>query len=322
MDMIELADTGLRSSRLVLGTMTFGSQVDQATAAEMVGTCLDHGVNHFDTANAYSGGASEEILGAALAGRRDEALVASKVGSPGAPGAGARPLADEEVVTSLEASLRRLGTDYLDLFYLHTPDWRTPIDETMGAMSRLVEEGKVRAISVSNYAAWQICELHHKGGREGWPPVRISQPQYNLVSRRLDEEYAAFSSQYGIANLTYSPLAGGLLSGKHRFDEEPATGTRFTWDSYRERYWNATQFEAVERLTEIAAEAGMSLPELAFRWLLNRPIVTGVILGASKLTHLEANIEMARAEALEDDVMTACDEVWSAIRGVGPNYNR
>ena len=266
-----LPGTDMQLPRLVLGTMTFGAQVDREAAGTMVDSCRDAGITMFDTANSYNAGASERILGEIVAPFRADVLIASKVFNPTGDGSNYRGLRRPAIEEALEATLRRLGTDYLDLYYLHAPDRDTPIEETLGAMADAVTAGKVRQVGVSNYAAWQIAEIWCLSERHGWPTVSASQPVYNLLARRVEDEYAAGSARYGLHNVVYNPLAGGLLSGKYTDPRRPQEGGRFASDlgpMYRERYWNDQQFAAVDALREIAGDAGLTLLELAFRWLL------------------------------------------------------
>jgi aryl-alcohol dehydrogenase-like predicted oxidoreductase len=305
-----------------MGTMTFGSQVDEEEAAAMIDVCLDAGVNMLDTANAYNAGASESILGSALKGRRDDLLVATKVFNPMGEGRDDRGLGRAALHKAIDSSLGRLQTEYVDLYYLHQPDWDTPIEETLEAMNDLVQSGKVRYIGVSNYAAWQICDILCRSERRAWQPVAISQQMYNLLGRRVEEEYEAFSRQFGIFDIVYNPLAGGLLTGKHAPSSVPAEGTRFSVEMYRDRYWNSAQFEAVEALEEAAREHGMSLLELSYRWLLSRPLVDAVLMGASSLDQLRANLAACEGEGVDQDLATRCDAVWARLRGPAPAYNR
>jgi len=322
MDLRPLADTGLVSSRLVLGTMTFGSQVDQQNATAMVARSMAAGINHFDTANAYNLGESEQMLGRALGPRRDEVLIATKVFNPMGDGPDDRGLSAAAVRKAIDASLRRLGTDYVDLYYLHQPDYTVPLEETLEAMSDLVQLGKVRHVAASNYAAWQLCQMANLSAERGWPPVSVSQSMYNLISRGLEDEYVAFSQAYGLSTIVYNPLAGGLLTGKHRPDSALAEGSRFTNPAYRDRYWTALQFRAVDQLRAVAERTGWSLVELSLRWLLARPPVDAVLIGASGINQLEANIAAADGPAPDKETMAACDEVWRELRGPAPHYNR
>ncbi len=312
-----LGSDGPTLGRVALGTMTFGTQVDEPTAQRMVERCLDAGVTMFDTANTYTGGRSEELLGRIVAPIRQEVLLASKVGGQ----SGDRPLSADTIRREVDASLRRLGTDYLDLYYLHRPDPSTPLEETLPALQELVASGKVRFLGLSNYAAWQVGELLHLAG-DG-PAPRVSQPMYNLLARRIEEEYVAFSSHHGLVNIVYNPLAGGLLTGKHRADEPPPPGTRFRSSNYRNRYWNEQQFRAVSELSAIAASTGCSLVELALGWLRSRPVVTTILLGASRFEHLDENLRAAVAGPSPDvDTCRRVDEVWAQLRGIAPAYNR
>lgn len=319
------AGTELPVPRLVLGTMTFGAQVDRGAAAEMVARCRDAGVTMFDTANSYGTGASEEVLGAVVAPFRGEVLIASKVFNRMGDAPDEWGLRRPAIEKALEATLRRLGTDHLDLYYLHAPDREAPLEETLEAMASAVAAGKVRAVGMSNYAAWQLAEARCLTERNGWPAVHVSQPLYNLLSRRIEDEYAEFSQRYAMHKIVYNPLAGGLLTGKHTDPARPEAGGRFGAElgtMYRDRYWNGPQFAAVEALRGIAADAGLTLVELAFRWLLGRPLVDSILLGASRLEQLEVNLAAADGPPLEQDVLAACDDVWASLRGAAPTYNR
>ncbi|MEX2374909.1 MAG: aldo/keto reductase [Dehalococcoidia bacterium] len=317
-----LSQSDLSVSRLVLGTMTFGSQVDVAEARSMVDLCLDAGVTMFDTANAYNAGRSEEILGEVLKGRRNEALIATKAFMSMGPDADDSGLHKEAIFQAVDASLRRLQTDHIDLFYFHQPDWQTPIEESLEALNSLIDSGKIRYGGTSNFAAWQIADILCLSDRKGWQPVCIAQQMYNLLSRRIEEEYAAFSINHGVSNIVYNPLAGGLLTGKHQLDSDPELDSRFTAEMYRKRYWNDAQFAAVGRLKDVAGEAGLTLVELSFRWLFSQPLVDAVLVGASRLDQLRTNLAAAQGPQLPKDVMEACDQVWQTLRGAAPSYNR
>jgi aryl-alcohol dehydrogenase-like predicted oxidoreductase len=312
-------------SQLVLGTMTFGDTVDLDTARTMVDTALDAGITSLDTANGYAAGRSEQMLGEILAGRRDAATVATKAGIYPGDAGDAPLLSPAGLRSSLEASLRRLRTDHVDVYYLHQPDRSVPIDETVAALGELVKEGKVRTIGVSNFSAWQIGDVFAACDALGTPRPVLAQQLYNLVARRIEAEYAEFATTKGLATIVYNPLGGGLLTGRHSFSESPTEG-RFGSSAlstmYRDRYWNAETFAVVEALGAIASEAGITLPELSLRWLLSKPVVTSVLLGGSKPHQLEANITAAQAGPLPADVVAACDEAGLAIAGSMPGYNR
>jgi aryl-alcohol dehydrogenase-like predicted oxidoreductase len=317
------AGTDLNVSRVVLGTMTFGSQVDEADAAVMVERCRAAGVTMFDTSNNYNGGRSEEILGRAVRPFRDEVLISTKVGSPvGQADRAVTGLRRDAILRAADDSLRRLGTDRIDVYYLHRPDYGTPVSETLEALDTLVRAGKVRYAAQSNFAAWQITELLYLARQHDWPELLVSQPQYNLLSRRVEAEYAACSDHLGLFNIAYNPLAGGLLTGKHRHQDAPAPGTRFDRAIYRDRYWQPALFAAVDRLRKVAADAGLSLIELSFRWLLGRPLTGALLLGASSVAQLDANLAAVDDTPLEGPTLAACDDVWADLAGAAPDYNR
>lgn len=326
MDTITVPGTDLVLSRVVLGTMTFGSQVDPESAASMIDAAANAGINAIDTANVYNAGLAEEIVGRSLKGRRSEFILASKVGMPSPDAQGAAPLSRTAIRACLTASLARLDTDYLDIYYLHQPDRTTPVAETLEALHEAVATGMVRHVGVSNFAAWQIAELRHVAGSHGYPVPAFSQPLYNLLARRIEEEYVEFSARAELFNVVYNPLGGGLLTGKHNLNARPEQGRFGTvhglGEMYRQRYWNETLFEAVEALRAIAEGAGLSMVELALRWLLGTPAVGAVLLGASRQEQLTANLAACAGPALTGDVRAACDEVWARVHGPAPAYNR
>ena len=254
---------------------------------------------------------------------RDEVQVVTKVGSYREADAANPRLDRASIRRNCDESLQRLGLDHVDLYYLHVPDPWTPIEESLAACQELVDAGKIRHLPLSNHAAWQIADAIRLAEAHGWPRARASQPMYNLIARRMEEECVACTRRFDVANLVYNPLAGGLLTGKHRADQEPEEGTRFSQRAnYRERYWNQAQFEAVDRLGLIARDAGMMLIELSLRWLLTRDHVNGAILGVSSMEHLESNIAAADGPGPDDDTVAAVDEVWADLRGAAPSYNR
>jgi aryl-alcohol dehydrogenase-like predicted oxidoreductase len=319
-----VAGTDLEFGRVVLGAMTFGGQVDEAEAARMVHACREAGVTMFDTSNNYASGASEEILGRIVRPFRDEVLVCTKGGSPVDQADGSLAgLSRTAVYKALDGSLRRLGLDHIDVYYMHRPDWGTPMEESLAALDEVVRAGKVRYVAQANFAAWQVTEMHYLAQARSWAPVRLGQQMYNLLARRVEAEYTACADHFGLSTLAYNPLAGGLLTGKHqRHGHEPEAGSRFTKGMYRDRYWNPVQFAAVERLRGVAKEAGLSLVELALRWVVARPFVSGILLGASSHEQLVANLKAVDGPPLDQDTLDACDEVWEGVGGVAPAYNR
>ena len=323
MDYRVLPRTELKVSRLSMGTMTFGSQVSEADSIRMVDRGLEAGINFFDTANIYNGGESERIVGNALKGRRDKVILTSKVRGKMGDGPDEVGLSGRAMRKAIEASLKRLRTDYLDLYYLHQPDYDVGIEETLETMAELVREGKVRFPATSNYAAWQVTQILWISEKKGYPAPTISQPMYNLLARAIEEEYLPFCKEHQIAVIPYNPLAGGLLTGKHKAAAPPISGTRFDGNKmYLDRYWNSDYFHAVEEAGAIAKEGGLTLVELAFRWLLSQPIVDSVILGASRMEQLDANLKACEGKLLDEATLDRCTEVWKRLRGVTPKYNR
>ena len=322
MDNVNLKGTDLTVSRLCFGTMTFGEQVDAAGSQAMVDRCLEAGINFFDTANVYTQGASETILGQVLKGRRKQVVLASKVGMTGPEVPAERRLSKESMRQGIEESLRRLQTDYLDLYYLHRPDYSVPIEETLETMDEFVKQGKVRYPACSNYASWQITRMAWLADKSGYRPVRLAQQMHNLLARGLEQEYVPMAQEFGVSTVVYNPLAGGLLTGKHQ-RERPIAGTRFDGNTmYLDRYWHPAYFDAVEELHMVARQAGRSMVSLAINWLLTQKTVDGVILGASSLSQLDQNLKVAEEGPLSPETMTACDAVWQKLRGVTPKYNR
>ncbi len=323
MEFRTLSHTDLKVSRFSFGTMTFGSQTDETTAHRMIDRCLDAGLNFFDTANVYNKGVAETILGKALVGRRQRVVLATKVRGKMGEGPDESGLSRAAMRRALDASLARLQTDYVDIYYLHQPDYDVPIEETLAAMDEFIRGGKVRYPAVSNYAAWQVCEIHSIAGRCGYKAPYISQPMYNLLARGIEEEYLPFCKRFGIAVISYNPLAGGLLTGKHSRQHGPLSGTRFDGNKiYLDRYWHEDYFAAAEELGTIARDAGKTLLELSLQWLLSHAEVASIILGASRPEQLEENLKACEGDPLDQSVMARCDTVWKRLRGVTPKYNR
>ena len=321
MDTRTLLHTDLTVSRAGFGSMTFGTQADEAETRRLVDTCIDHGINFFDTANAYNQGRAETVLGNVLKGRRNRFVVASKVGMKTGP-SDTSPLSRSSILKNIDESLRRLQTDYLDLYYLHMPDWTIPIEESLEAMDQVVRAGKVRHLGTSNYAGWQVVQILWISERRGYRMPYVSQPMYNLLARGIEQEYLSMCKEFGVSAVVYNPLAGGLLSGKHQ-PERPIPGTRFDNNQlYLDRYWHPAYFDAVDRLRAIAEEAGRSLVDLSLSWLLHHTASDCIILGASKMAQLEQNLAAWESGPLPADVLAACDAVWAGLRGITPKYNR
>jgi 1-deoxyxylulose-5-phosphate synthase len=302
--------------------MTFGGQADEAASTSMVDACLEAGINFFDTANAYTQGHSEEILGRILKGRRDQVVLASKVGMQKSDDPSLNGLSRTAITHAVEGSLKRLQTDYLDLYYLHAPDYDTPLEESLAVMGELVQAGKVRYVTASNYASWQMCRMQWLAEQERIPRVTVTQPMYNLIARGLEAEYLPMCQELGLSTVVYNPLAGGLLTGKHQ-RQAPETGGRFDNNTnYLARYWYDTNFDAVEELAGACTQAGRSMVSTALGWLLHHTAADCLILGASRLEQLQENLKATEEGPLSDGLLAACQRAWERMRGVSAKYNR
>jgi aryl-alcohol dehydrogenase-like predicted oxidoreductase len=322
MESRSLAHTSLNVSRLCFGTMTLGKPLDQAGSTQLVDRCVEAGINFFDTANMYQTGVAETMLGNAIKGRRDKLVVASKVRFKMGDEPDQQGLTRKAILRAIDESLRRLQTDYLDIYYLHAPDHATPIEESLETMDSLVKQGKVRYVASSNYAGWEVVQMLWRAKERGWAASYISQPMYNLLARGIEQEYLTMCKEFGVSTVVYNPLAGGLLTGKHR-RETITPGTRFDDNKlYQDRYWHERDFKAVEELREIARGAGRSLVSLALNWLLHHTASDVVILGASSLGQLNENLAASEEGPLDEETLNACDQVWRDLRGPLPVYNR
>ncbi|HUK73442.1 MAG TPA: aldo/keto reductase [Streptosporangiaceae bacterium] len=302
MEFRTLGSSGLRVPVLTMGTMTFGglgpfanvgsTGVDEAR--RQVDQCLEAGVYLFDTADVYSGGQAEEILGQALRGRRDQVLVATKVRMPMGEGPNDAGLSLHHVVSGCEASLRRLGTDYIDLYQLHEWDGLTPLEETLEALSLLVSSGKVRYLGISNYAGWQLMKAIGTADKLGLPRFVSQQIYYSLQAREAEYELIPAAVDQGLGVLVWSPLAGGLLSGRYRRDRRPPDGSRqlTDWNEPPVRDQEALH-ETVDVLVAISEERGVSAAQVALAYLLGKPAVTSLVIGARTTEQLADNLAAA-----------------------------
>lgn len=314
--------TALTVSRACLGTMTFGSATDDATAARIVDVCLDKGVNFFDTANVYNFGKAEEILGTLLKNRRDRVILASKVGMKMGDSGEDSGLSSRAILKNIDDSLRRLQTDYIDIYYLHRPDCSVPIEETLRALNHAIRAGKVRSLGLSNYAAWQVCRILWLCDANGYQPPLITQPMYNLLARGLEQEYVPFCRELGVSMVVYNPLARGLLTD-HPLSR-PAiqdSGTE-SHQSSLDRYHHPAYFKAVDELRIIAKHSGRSLIDISLNWLLHHTSSDCVILGAHNVEQIEENLAMLDHGPLSEDTVVGCNLVWQDLQAVTPQYNR
>ena len=316
MEHVRLGRSGLPVSRLCLGTMTFGLQCDEDTSLSILDKALSGGITFLDTADAYplggdlsTVGRTEEILGRALRGRRHEVVLATKCFMPVGPTQWDWGSSRKHVLDAIDASLRRLDTDYVDLYQLHFDDRATPLDETLGALDDVVRAGKARYVGVSNWAAWRLARAAGRAELLRTVPITSVQPRYNLLFRANERDLFPLCLEEGIGVIPYNPIAGGLLSGKHRRDEDAPDG-RFTLGTagalYRDRYWHDREFDTVDALRSLADKAGISLVHLALGWVLAQPAVTAPIVGASRPAQLDDALA-ALAAPLEADLLEEID---------------
>lgn len=291
MEYRRLGSSGVLVSAIGLGGNTFGRYCDEKQTAAVVHRALDLGVNHIDTADMYSRGVSEEYIGRAIAGRRQEVVLATKTGFPLHEGPNGQGLSRRRIIASLDASLKRLGTDYVDLFYLHRPDPDTPIDESLRALDDLVRAGKVRYAAISNYAGWQVADIMGRCARHGYAAPVVSQSLYNVLERGIEHELVPACRYYGLGIIPYSPLAGGFLTGKYRPGEPVPPGVRgYDNPAWQHRWLTERNFRKLAALEGFAAEHGRTVGELALAWLVAQPIVSSVIAGATSPEQVEANV--------------------------------
>ena len=325
MERIRLGGTGLKVSPLAFGTMTLGNPVAEDTSLELLDFVVDQGINFIDTANGYNAGLSEEIIGKWMKarGNRERIVLATKVryavgGDPDT--AGSTP---KVIMREVENSLRRLNTDYIDIYYLHQPDDDTPIEITWRALESLVSSGKVRYIGVSNFAAWQIVEAVNLARNRGWTPPTVTQALHNAISRAVETELLPMTRSYDIGTCMYNPLAGGLLTGKYKVGKEAGSDTRFAANEmYRKRYWNDPQRTAADRFSRIAAQHDRASAELALRYMLDHPDVDVTLFGATRRDQVEQNLAAVTSSPLNAEESNLCDEIWAELHGPVPQYNR
>jgi aryl-alcohol dehydrogenase-like predicted oxidoreductase len=295
MNYVNLGSTGLRVSRVCLGMMSYGNDSDRAWALDeqaaepIVRAAVEGGVTFFDTADTYSAGASEVATGRLLSKllTREEVVVATKVFMPMTPGENGGGLSRKHILAAIDASLQRLGMDYVDLYQIHRWDPRTPIEETMEALHEIVRAGKARYIGASSMFAWQLAKAQHVVERHGWTKFVSMQPHYNLIYREEEREMIPLCLDQGVGVIPWSPLARGVLAG-NRTREGTRNTTRSDSDPFTDYlYSQPTDFDVVERVAEVAAERGVPAAQIALAWLLHKPAVTAPIVGATKLGHLE-----------------------------------
>jgi aryl-alcohol dehydrogenase-like predicted oxidoreductase len=305
MDYRLLGNTGVKVSRLCMGTMTFGKEADKTDSAAMFRRCRDAGINFFDCANSYAGGESERILGDLIHDCRGELIITSKVFNRVGADINAHGTSRRHIMASVEESLRRLKTDYIDIFFLHHFDPDPDMEDSLRALDDLVKQGKILYPAASNYAAWQIMKARAISKREGWSPIRCIEPMYNLVKRQSEVEILPMAASENLGVITYGPLAGGLLTGKYLAENIVQTG-RFTEnEKYTQRYADASIHETVRKFAQFTKVRGYGAAALAVAWVGHHPAVTAPIIGARNIGQLEESLKSL------DVVMT--DELYKQV---------
>jgi aryl-alcohol dehydrogenase (NADP+) len=324
MEHARLGRSGLQVSRICLGTMTFGLQVDEDRSRAILDHAADLGVTFLDAADVYplggdltTVGRTEQILGRWLSGRREDFVVATKCYGP----MGSQPWqagnSRRHILDAIEGSLRRLQTDFVDLYQLHFDDRGVPLDETLGALDDLVRAGKVRYIGCSNFLAYRMARALGRSEALGLAKFVSVQPRYNLVFREFERELFPLCLEEGVGVIPYNPIAGGLLSGKHDRSAPPEEGTRFTLGNagrmYQDRYWHEHVFDTVDALVKLAEEAGIPMTTMAVAWVLRNPAISSAIVGASRPEQLDDTVAGVDT-ALDDDLCQRLDELTADYR--------
>jgi aryl-alcohol dehydrogenase-like predicted oxidoreductase len=318
--------TGLRVSRLCLGTMTFGLQCDEAESHAIMDAAAEGGIDFFDAADVYplgggrsTAGRTEEIVGGWLKGKRASFIVATKCVGQMGPKPWDQGMSRKHILDAIEGSLRRLKTDYVDVYQLHSYDPATPIDEALEALDAVVRSGKARYVGVSNWLAHRVARALGRSELKGLARIDSVQPRYNMLFRTFERDLLPLCEEEGVAVIPYNPIAGGLLSGKHDRTAPPPEG-RFQLGTagarYQERYWHEREFDTVDTLRGLSNEAGMSMASMAVSWVLSNPAITAPIVGASKPEQLKDSLDAAERGPLPADLKARLDDITSEWRAV------
>jgi len=295
MNYVTLGTTGMKVSRLCFGTMSFGGDADEETSKKLFNRCREAGINFFDCANVYSGGKAEEILGRLVKGQRDKLILTTKVGM-GADGG----LSRRHILMEVENSLRRLGTDWIDVYFCHCNDTSLPMEETLGAMNDLVRQGKVRCLGVSNWPAWKMARSLGLCEQRGWPKFQVIQPMYSLAKRTAEIEILPLAREEGMGVIPFSPLGAGLLTGKY-LGGKTSAGRLVANKLYAKRYENGAYHAIAEKFVTYAKEKGMHPATLAVAWVRANPAVTAPIIGARHVEQLESSLAAADYEMTPEE---------------------
>lgn len=327
MEHVRLGRSGLRVSRLCLGTMTFGGQCDEARSHAILDAAAEGGIDFLDTADVYplggglaTAGRTEQIVGNWLKGKRQRFILASKCVGQTGPQPWDQGMSRKHILDAIDASLRRLGTDYIDLYQLHHFDPHTPIDEALEALDTVVRQGKARYIGISNWLAYRIARAIGRTELKNLTRIACVQPRYNLLFRAFERDLLPLCVEEGIGVIPYNPLAGGLLTGKHNAGAAPPEGTRFTLGNagprYQERYWHQQEFATVEQIRPVAQQAGISMATLAVAWVLANPAVSAPIVGASRPEQLQDSFAAVGMKGLPAEVKSRLDDITAGWRAV------
>jgi 1-deoxyxylulose-5-phosphate synthase len=315
-----LGRTGLKVSEICLGTMTFGNQCDEPASRAIMDKAFEYGVTFFDTADVYpiggtqeSKGRTEEFIGRWLKGRREDIVLATKFFGEMGAGPNDRGGSRKHIFQAVEASLRRLQTDYIDLYQMHFTDFETPLDETLRALDDLVRSGKVRYIGCSNYPAWVLTKALWISDKQGLARLDSVQPRYNILFRHIEAELLPLALDQGIGVISYNPLAGGVLTGRYQAGQAPVEGSRFALQNagkvYQARYWQDAQLQAVDQLKQLCDEQKVSVTQVAIAWVLAQPAITSAIVGASKAEQLDQSLPAVDL-ILNEQLLAACEDIW------------
>jgi aryl-alcohol dehydrogenase-like predicted oxidoreductase len=309
MEYRQIGRAGLKVSEICLGSMTFGGSTDLPEAERIVNLALDAGINYIDTADGYSKGVSEEMLGKILKGKRRDVVIATKFFNPMGPGPNDSGHSRVHIMNAIEDSLRRLQTDWVDIYYIHHTDEETPLEEMLRALDDLVHQGKVRYIACSNYQAWRLCEAMWISDHNGLARFECYQPQYSLVVRDIEEELVPLCLNKGLGIMAWSPLAGGFLSGKYRPGQRELEGTRSAekW-VWQPQYFHPKADEILSAMLGVAEELGKSPAQVALRWVLEQPAVCSVLSGVRTAEQLRDNVG-ATGWRLEGELLERLNEI-------------
>ena len=322
-----LGESGLRVSELCLGTMTFGNQADKATSHEILDRAFAAGVFFIDTADVYplggtyeTLGSTESIIGEWLQGKREQVVLGTKCFGATSPAPNQSGLSRKHIVEAVEANLRRLQTDYIDLYQAHQFDYNVPLDETLRAFDDLVSAGKIRYIGVSNWRAWQLLKGLGIANQKGYARIQSVQPRYNLLFRTIEEELIPACIEEGVGVISYNPLAGGMLTGRYHPGQEVQLGSRFSLtgisnagELYRTRYWQQAAFNAIEHYRAWCQQQGLNMTTTAVRWVIQQKGITSAIIGASHPDQLDASLAAAGASDLEPAALMELEQLWYSL---------